>query len=109
MLAGTKFDGVCSGVGLSAAVPYGASDQPIAKNTPVILDFALNYRGYHVDQTRMFSWGEPVAAVYEAYQAMARIEKALCLSLIPGSHGVQSMTKHWSLSLQPVMNRSLWV
>ena len=84
MLAGTKFDGVCSGVGLSAAVPYGASDQPIAKNTPVILDFALNYRGYHLDQTRMFSWGEPDAAVYDAYQAMVRIEKALCLSLIPG-------------------------
>ncbi len=82
-LAGTKFDGICAGVGGAAAVPYGASKQPIPKNVPVILDYAFNYQGYHLDQTRMFCWGEPAEEVKKAYLAMLQVEQAIIKDLKP--------------------------
>lgn len=83
-LTGTKFDGVCAGKGVSAAVPYGASWDPIPPNVPVMLDYAFNYQGYHVDQTRMFCWGKPSAEIIRAYRAMVQVEEAIINVLRPG-------------------------
>ena len=83
-LAGTKFDGICSGLGLSSAVPYGAANLPINKGAAVILDYAFNLEGYHLDQTRMMSWGEPDQKAFRAYQAMCLIEQELIKELRPG-------------------------
>lgn len=83
-LAGTKFDGICAGIGTSKAVPYGAAMTVIPQNTPVLLDYALVFEGYHVDQTRMFSWGEPPSEALKAYQAMVEVEGAILESLKPG-------------------------
>jgi Xaa-Pro aminopeptidase len=83
-LAGTKFEGVCSGQGVSAAVPYGAVPLEIPRNTPVILDYAFNLEGYHVDQTRMFCWGEPGDDFRAAFEAMLKIEEAVVTMLRPG-------------------------
>jgi Xaa-Pro dipeptidase len=83
-LVGTKFEGICSGLGVSAASPHGASPMPIPENTPVILDYAFNLEGYHVDQTRMFCWGTPSAEYSGAYQAMVEIEEALASEIHPG-------------------------
>jgi Xaa-Pro dipeptidase len=83
-LTGTKFYGVCAGMGLSAAVPYGATYDPIARNSPVHLDYAFNLDGYHVDQTRMFCWGRPSDAVQKAYQVLLQIEQAIIRELKPG-------------------------
>jgi Xaa-Pro dipeptidase len=83
-LAGTKFDGISAGVGVSPAVPYGASSDPITHGAPVIIDFALVLSGYHVDQTRMLSWGEPSDEVLNAYDAMLRVEDAIIGALKPG-------------------------
>ncbi len=83
-LVGTKFDGVCAGVGTSAAVSYGAGWSPIQKGTPVTLDYAFNLDGYHIDQTRMFCWGEPSAEIMKAYQAMTRIQEVIFENLKPG-------------------------
>ena len=76
-LAGTKFDGICSGMGLSAATPYGANNDPIRKGVPVLLDFGVNYDGYIVDQTRMFCWGRPKDEVTRAYDAMLGVEQTI--------------------------------
>ncbi len=84
-LAGTKFDGICAGIGTSNAVPYGATMAEIPRNTPVLLDYAFVYEGYHVDQTRMFSWGEPEAVVFKAYQAMVEVERVIFDHLKPGT------------------------
>lgn len=84
-LAGTKFDGVCTGTGTSPAVPYGAGRAPIPKGVPVTLDYAFNLEGYHIDQTRMFCWGEPSAEVIKAYQGMAAIEQSILELLQPGA------------------------
>lgn len=84
-LSGTKFDGVCGGAGISAAAPYGAGFNAIPERTPVIVDFALCYNDYHVDQTRMFSWGRPADEVLAAYDAMVGIERAIVENLRPGA------------------------
>lgn len=84
-LAGTKFDGICAGPGIAPATPYGATLDPIPKNSPVIVDFGVCYQGYHVDQTRMFSWGPPPDEGLAAYNAMVRIEEALFAVLKPGT------------------------
>jgi Xaa-Pro dipeptidase len=83
-LAGSKFDSVCTGSGLNAANPFGATDRPIPRDQPVILDFGLNYQGYHVDQTRMFCWGSPDLSVVRAFQTMLEIERVLMEELKPG-------------------------
>lgn len=83
-LAGTKFDGVCAGVGVSPAAPYGASNDPIPHGAPVIIDFAFVLNGYHIDQTRMLSWGEPSDEALNAYDAMLRVEDAIIGALKPG-------------------------
>ncbi|MGE5581366.1 MAG: M24 family metallopeptidase [Bacillota bacterium] len=84
-LAGTKFDGVCSGAGASAAVSYGATNEPIPPAVPVIMDYAFNFRGYHIDQTRMFCWGQPSKEVSRAYEAMLQVEEAIVAELKPGN------------------------
>lgn len=83
-LAGNKFDGICSGAGISPALPFGASFSVIPPHTPIIFDFGFVLDGYHVDVTRMASHGEPSPVVIEAYQAMLEIEKACVAALIPG-------------------------
>jgi len=84
-LAGTKSEGICGGLGISAAVPYGASRSPIAKAIPGLVDFAFNFQGYHVDQTRMFCWGDPPDEALRAYDAMVKIYKTIIRSFRPGA------------------------
>lgn len=84
-LAGTKFDGICGGSGLSAGTPYGASADVIAEGSPVILDFGFNLEGYIVDQTRMASIGQPSDEVMRAYDAMLEIERQIITLLRPGT------------------------
>lgn len=83
-LAGSKFDGICGGSGISPVNPYGASNACIEKNIPVIVDYAFSSNGYHVDQTRMFSFGKPSKEVLKAYDSMLIIHDQIISSLKPG-------------------------
>ncbi len=84
-LAGTKFEGVCGGTGLSPAVPYGATETIIAEGEPIVLDFAFVRHGYHIDQTRMASWGRPSDTVQRAYEAMLDVQQRVFDALRPGT------------------------
>lgn len=84
-LAGTKFEGICAGIGVSQGAPYGASRNPIPRGTPIILDYAFNLEGYIIDQTRMASIGKPSAEVLAAYDAMYSIEQEITEMLRPGT------------------------
>lgn len=84
-LAGTKFEGICAGAGLSPGTPYGASRDEIQVGVPIILDFAFNLDGYIVDQTRMASIGMPSREVLTAYEAMLHIEDELASMLVSGT------------------------
>lgn len=84
-LAGTKFEGICAGAGLSPGTPYGASRDVIKQCTPIIIDFAFNLYGYIVDQTRMASIGTPDSEVLRAYDIMQEIESAIFDAMKPGA------------------------
>ena len=84
-LAGTKFEGICAGTGLSAGTPYGASGDPIPEGAPIILDFAFNLDGYIIDQTRMACIGEPSSEIMRAYDSMVKIEEDIIAMLRPGT------------------------
>jgi Xaa-Pro aminopeptidase len=84
-LAGNKFDGICSGMGVSPALPFGASFDVIPQNTPVLFDFGFVLDGYHVDITRMASLGKPAQRVLDAFNVMCDIEKAVVALLKPGN------------------------
>lgn len=84
-LAGTKFEGICAGSGLTAGTPYGASRDVIAEGAPIILDFGFILDGYIIDQTRMASLGTPSDEVLRAYDAMVEIEKEIIKLLKPGT------------------------
>ncbi len=83
-LAGTKFEGVCGGTGLCSAIPYGATDNIIPDNTPIIIDFAFVRQGYILDQTRMACIGELPSQVSKAYHAMLKIEEEIFNFIRPG-------------------------
>ncbi len=84
-LAGTKFDGICGGTGLSAAAPFGAAETLLAPGIPFVLDFAFVLDGYHLDQTRMACLGAPSPEVTRAYDAMVAVQAAIFAALRPGA------------------------
>ncbi len=84
-LAGTKFEGICAGAGLSPGAPYGASRDTIPEGAPIILDFGFILDGYIIDQTRMASIGKPSDEVIKAYDAMVEIEREIIKMLRPGT------------------------
>ena len=83
-LAGTKFEGVCGGVGLSSAVPFGVTADPIPPKAPILIDYGFVLEGYHIDQTRMACWGEPPAEARRAFDAMLEVEETIFAALRPG-------------------------
>jgi Xaa-Pro dipeptidase len=84
-LAGSKFEGIAGGVGLSPAVPYGATRTVIAPGEPILIDIAFVLEGYHLDQTRMACLGAPAAEVTRAYDAMLDVQAAVFAALRPGT------------------------
>lgn len=82
---GSRFEGVCAGNGLGPAVPFGPSGKAISSGEPIELDYVMNYQGYHVDQTRMMTWGsEPTDDEKRAYHDMLSILLRLEEHLRPG-------------------------
>ena len=84
-LSGNKFDGICSGKGISHANPFGASDDVIKEHDPIIFDYAFILEGYHLDITRMASIGKPADKVKKAYEAMLTIHKEIISMIKPGA------------------------
>lgn len=79
------FDGPVTGRGLSSAFPQGASEQRIAKNSPVLIDYTGVFEGYIVDMTRMFVVGTLEAQLQEAFELSRAIQDHLADNLRPGS------------------------
>jgi Xaa-Pro aminopeptidase len=73
-----------SGVGLSRAVPFGASDRRVARGDLVNIDLGLNLAGYHADMARTYVVGSASETV-AALAAKVRAVQDACLSAIrPG-------------------------
>jgi Xaa-Pro dipeptidase len=94
-LAPNKFDGICSGTGISPALPFGGSDAHIPPQSAIIVDYGFVLNGYHVDMTRMFSHGQPPAEALKAQKVMLEIEYAVLDAIKPGA----TWESVWDVSL----------
>lgn len=77
-------DSPSGGMGTGPAFGQGSGLKPIRKGDPISIDYVGCYNGYYVDQTRMFSLGEPPLPVREAYQAVIRIQESIKQKAQPG-------------------------
>jgi Xaa-Pro dipeptidase len=62
------------GMGITPAFGQGAGYKRIARNEPIMIDFASSFDGYLVDQTRMFAIGGLSDTLLKAYDDMLRIQ-----------------------------------
>jgi len=83
------FDGPTGGQGLNPSFPQGAGTGTIKSNEPILVDFVSVLGGYMVDQTRIFSIGEPPAHLLEAYRKAVSIKEAL---ISAGKAGIAANT-----------------
>lgn len=80
-----SFDGPATGAGISAACPFGPSTTPIARNAPILIDYAGIWNGYVVDITRIFVHGELGPELSRAFSVACDIEAWLAEHLRPGA------------------------
>jgi len=73
-----------SGVGLSAAVPAGASRRIIEADDLVVADIPTCVDGYHGDQTRTYCLGQPSEKVRLVYDSLLRTADGLIDDIKPG-------------------------
>lgn len=74
-----------SGVGLSRAVPFGASARRIEDGDLVNIDLGLRRAGYHADMARTYVLGEPPDDVAELGRVVRRLEDACIAAVRPGA------------------------
>ncbi len=67
------------GVGLTPAFGQGASWKHIARNEPIIVDFAGSFDGYLVDQTRLFAVGGLSDKLKKGYEDMLKVQERMML------------------------------
>lgn len=84
------------GAGPNAYVAKGASDRPIGRGEPVIVDLVGASCGYLADQTRTFSLGPLPPRLREAYDASVAILRGVAAAARPGVTGARL----WELSTE---------
>jgi len=77
-------DSPASGEGTSAAFPCGAGPKKLEKHEPIMVDFAYEYNGYHMDETRMFSIGPMSDEALWASEAAIKIHDTIIEKARPG-------------------------
>jgi len=65
------------GLGVTPSFGQGASYKPIARNEPIVLDFAGSCDGYLVDQTRIMAFGELSPKLVKGYEDMLEIQELM--------------------------------
>ncbi|HIC84780.1 MAG TPA: M24 family metallopeptidase [Desulfobacterales bacterium] len=68
----------------SAAFPCGAGPKKLEKHEPIMVDFAYEYNGYHMDETRMFSIGPMSDEALWASEAAIKIHDTIIEKARPG-------------------------
>jgi Xaa-Pro dipeptidase len=79
------FDGAVTGRGLSAASPFGPSNDAIREGTPIIVDYGCIFNGYIVDMTRIFAIGRLDPELERAFDLSLRIQHWIMENMKPGS------------------------
>lgn len=73
-----------TGVGLTRAVPFGASERVLRTGDLLNLDLGLVRDGYHADMARTYVLGAPSAEVRELAAAVRAIHAAALAAVAPG-------------------------
>lgn len=77
-------DAPATGDGTSAAFPCGAGYNLLAAGEPVMVDFAVQMGGYHMDETRMLAMGPVPVEVEDACRAAIEIHDRVLEKVEPG-------------------------
>lgn len=77
-------DAPASGEGSSPAFPCGAGYRRLALGEPVMVDFAVEMGGYHMDETRMLAMGPLPREVEEACRKAVEIHDRVVDAVSPG-------------------------
>lgn len=80
----SQADSPMGGQGLSPAFPVGASMKKIRRGEPILIDFGINYHGYHMDLTRMYAIGHMPEPFAEAYEVCRNIHYRVLDSALEG-------------------------
>jgi Xaa-Pro aminopeptidase len=81
----SQADSPMGGMGLSPAFPVGASLKKMRKGEPILVDFGINYYGYHMDLTRMYAIGHMPDRLAQAYEVCKDIHYRVLDRAIAGS------------------------
>ena len=77
-------DAPLGGLGLNPSFGQGASYKKIARNEPILIDFAGCSDGYLVDQTRVFALGGVPEKLKKGYDDMLRVQARMKELAAPG-------------------------
>jgi len=83
------FDGAVTGVGMTAAIPQGASARVTQRGEPVLVDYAPVFDGYLTDISRTFAFGALAPEHRRAFDVSLEIQDALVADLRPGMDPVE--------------------
>lgn len=76
-----------TGVGLSKAYPWGASNKQIQTGDLVVSDLGLNYHGYHADVARTYVVGRADAKQKHLFDVVLEIQNTVLQAVKPGVRG----------------------
>lgn len=76
-----------TGVGLSQALPWGASSRRLDAGDLVVVDFCLSYEGYHCDMTRTYCLGEPNDEQQDLWERLLDLHLRVVDRVRPGVTG----------------------
>jgi Xaa-Pro aminopeptidase len=82
----SQSDSPMGGLGLSPAFPVGASMKKMRKGEPILVDFGINYHGYHMDLTRMYAIDHMPDTFVRAYEACKNIQYRVLDRAFTGAH-----------------------
>jgi Xaa-Pro dipeptidase len=99
-------DSPSGGLGTGPAFSQGAGFKILRGGEPISIDYCGCSNGYIVDQTRMFSLGNPPAAVLEAYRAMIEVQELIVSRTQPGITADQ--VYHWAVETAARLGYREW-
>ena len=73
-----------TGVGLSPAIPLGASRRELKRGDMIVVDIPTIYHGYHSDQSRTYAVGRAPDACRDLYRGLREIADRILARLRPG-------------------------
>jgi Xaa-Pro dipeptidase len=76
-----------TGVGLSQALPWGASSRRLDAGDLVVVDFCISYKGYHCDMTRTYCLGEPNGEQRDLWERLLDLHLQVVDRVRPGVTG----------------------